>query len=120
MAERLANGRFLPGKSGNPGGQPSGMAEVKALARSHTKEAIQALASIATSKKAPPSARVSAAVALLDRGYGRPAQAVELSGPEGGAIPLDLGGLSEQQLDQLEDILATATREQLEAPDDAH
>ena len=34
----------------------------------------------------PPMAQLAAANALLDRGYGRPAQAVEMSGKDGGPI----------------------------------
>lgn len=36
---------------------------------------IKVLAGIAMQKRAPPSARVNAAIALLDRGWGKPAQA---------------------------------------------
>lgn len=63
---------FLPGKSGNPGGQPGGIAELRALARAHTPEAIGALVEIVRARKAPPAARVAAATAILDRGWGRP------------------------------------------------
>src|SRR5262249_27104083 len=44
---RLANGQFRPGTSGNPGGRPAALAEVKQLARQHTALAIQKLAHIA-------------------------------------------------------------------------
>ena len=40
----------------------------------HTGEAIETLVSIMTNEKAAPAARVSAANALLDRGYGKPPQ----------------------------------------------
>jgi hypothetical protein len=46
--------------------------ELRALAREHTKAALEALVEIVGSKKAPPAARVAAANAILDRGYGRP------------------------------------------------
>lgn len=32
--------------------------------------------------------RVAAAIALLDRGYGKPRQALEHSGPDGAALPV--------------------------------
>jgi Family of unknown function (DUF5681) len=65
---------FKKGQSGNPGGRPKVLAEVKELAREHTAEAIETLVSIMTDPKSAPAARVSAANALLDRGYGRPPQ----------------------------------------------
>ena len=65
---------FKKGQSGNPGGRPKVVAEVKELAREHTAEAIQTLVSIMSDPKSAPAARVSAANALLDRGYGKPPQ----------------------------------------------
>ena len=65
---------FKKGESGNPGGRPKVIAEVKELARAHTGEAIETLVSIMTNQKSAPAARVSAANALLDRGFGKPAQ----------------------------------------------
>ena len=55
------------------------------LARSHTTTAINVLVAVAKSSDSD-SARVSAASAILDRGYGKPAQALEHTGPDGGAI----------------------------------
>ena len=63
------NGRFQPGTSGNPGGRPRAAHSIQELARKHAPEAIQTLADIA--KKGTPGARVSAAIALLDRAYGK-------------------------------------------------
>ena len=67
---------FQPGQSGNPSGRPKECAEVKALARQHTEQAIAVLASIMLNEDAKETARVAAASALLDRGYGKPAQAL--------------------------------------------
>ena len=66
------NGRFQKGKSGNPGGRPKASHSIQELARKHAPEAIKTLAAIA--KKGTPGARVSAAIALLDRAYGKPPQ----------------------------------------------
>ena len=74
---------FKKGQSGNPGGRPKVVAEVRELARAHTGEAVQTLVSIMTDPKSAPGARVSAANALLDRGYGKPPQHQHISG-EGG------------------------------------
>jgi hypothetical protein len=67
---------FKKGQSGNPGGRPKVVAEVRELARLHAPEAIAALVEIMTEGKSE-AARVSAAVALLDRGYGKPAQTID-------------------------------------------
>ena len=65
---------FEKGQSGNPGGRPKVIAEVKELARARTGDAIETLVSIMSNPKAAPAARVSAANSILDRGYGKPPQ----------------------------------------------
>jgi Family of unknown function (DUF5681) len=67
-----SSGSFAKGVSGNPGGRPKAALDVQALARAHTVEAINAL--VAALKDKP--SRVAAASALLDRGWGKPIQAV--------------------------------------------
>ena len=64
-------------------GRPKVVAEVKHLAREHTVEAIKTLASIMNNPKVAPSARVSAANSLFDRGYGKAPQ--HITG-EGGPV----------------------------------
>lgn len=49
--------------------------EIRSLARSHTETALNVLAGIMREESAPHAARVSAAQALLDRGWGKSAQA---------------------------------------------
>ena len=49
-------------------------ADIRSLARSHTETAIKTLAGIMQQKTANTSARVAAATALLDRGWGKPKQ----------------------------------------------
>lgn len=56
--------------------------EIKSLARAHTESAITVLAGIMNQVEAPPAARVAAANALLDRGWGKPTQPI--SGDEDG------------------------------------
>ncbi len=85
---RKSDGRFEKGVSGNPGGRPKDLSRFRELARAHTEAAINALVGIMNNKRAPSAARVSAACALLDRGYGRPRQAMELSGPASEPLPV--------------------------------
>ena len=59
---------------------------IRSLARSHTKTAINVLVGIMGSKDATAAARVSAANAILDRGWGKAAQPLESS--EDGALEL--------------------------------
>ena len=64
--------RFEKGRSGNPGGRPKGDGEIRELARHHTGTALRTLIEIAE-RGENESARVTAANALLDRGWGKPA-----------------------------------------------
>ena len=54
--------------------------DIRAMARSHTDSALNVLRGIMNEVSAPPSARVAAALGILDRGWGRPHQSVEVSG----------------------------------------
>jgi len=53
--------------------------DLKSLARTHTAKAIQVLAGIMNSPKCQDTARAMASNSLLDRGWGRAAQAVEMT-----------------------------------------
>jgi Family of unknown function (DUF5681) len=68
---------FAKGQSGNPGGRPKELRDVIELARSHGPEAIKTLADIMNNDQSPPAARVGAATAILDRGYGKPPQTID-------------------------------------------
>jgi len=54
--------------------------ELKSLARSHAESAVKTLQGIMINRKCQDSARVAAAIALLDRGYGKPKQSHEHGG----------------------------------------
>jgi hypothetical protein len=60
--------------------------EIRSLARSHTRTALNVLVGIMRSKDATAAARVSAANAILDRGWGKAPQAIENGGD--GALEL--------------------------------
>ena len=67
-------GGFQKGRSGNPGGRPKEVGEVRDLARQYTPAAIEALEGVMSSPTAPAAARVAAAEALLNRAWGKPTQ----------------------------------------------
>ena len=59
--------------------------EIRSLARSHTRTALNILVQVMRNKDATPAARVTAANAILDRGWGKAIQAIE-----NGDRPLEL------------------------------
>lgn len=80
IRETARRGRpFRPGQSGNPGGRPKAIAEVRELARSLTALAVQTLVSIMEHGDKD-AARVAAAQAILDGGWGKAVQALDMTG----------------------------------------
>lgn len=69
---------FQKGQSGNPGGRPKVIGEIRELAREYTAEAFETLTQIMGDEDAPAAARVAAVQTILDRGWGKPAQHVEV------------------------------------------
>lgn len=64
--------KFEAGKSGNPGGRCKQDPDIRDLARSKTRQAFKVLFDIMKDTDAPWSSRVSAAVAVIERGHGKP------------------------------------------------
>jgi hypothetical protein len=69
--------------------------DAKALARQCAPEAIATLKAIMLSERAPPAARIGAATALLDRGYGKARQEIEMR-------QYNIARLTDQELGELE------------------
>jgi len=77
-------GQFKKGKSGNPGGRPKEVGDVRELAKQYTAEAIERLVDWMRSDE--PKASVAAANTLLDRAWGKAPQA--LTGDDGGPVKI--------------------------------
>ena len=114
MASPRNNGQFQPGQSGNPGGRPREVGHVRELARQRTEKAVETLATIMEDAKAPAAARVTAAQALLDRGWGRAPQTLNVGSPSE-----DIKNLTDEELDaqiaEVEARLPPAQRDLLRA-----
>ena len=77
-ATRDTKGRLLPGqRSINPKGRPPIIRDLKEAAKAHTRQALNTLVSVMNDPGAAQASRITAAVALLDRGWGRPQQNIE-------------------------------------------
>ena len=98
--------RFEKGRSGNPGGRPKADGDIRELARRHSEAALQTLVEIAANGESE-SARVAAANAILDRGWGKPAVALVADTPQ--VITLNLGDKFRQP-EQLRDVTLKIAR----------
>src|SRR6201987_6146627 len=69
---RERSGHWRKGYCPNPGGRPKAALDIQALARQHAPEAVATLVAALND----PKLRVQAAIALLDRGFGKPHVAI--------------------------------------------
>ncbi len=77
-ANRTVSGRFKPGQSGNPGGRPKTLARVQDLARQYTETSIKVLGEIMEDESERGATRIAAIQVLLDRGWGKPLQRIDM------------------------------------------
>lgn len=89
--------------SGRKKGVPNkATASIREAAQQYTEQALQTLFNVMNTATEPAAARVSAANSILDRAFGKPVQAVQASGPDGGPIEtkatIDTSGLTTEQL----------------------
>lgn len=75
---RDKSGRWLPGHVPNPKGRPRVAHEVRLLAQQHCPAAIAKIAELMVGAE-DQRVQLAAAEAILDRGVGRPIQAVEVT-----------------------------------------
>ena len=79
---------FVKGQSGNPSGRPKENSAVKKLAQSHCIAAIEEL--VRLMKSDDDKIRIQACNAILDRGLGKPAQALIHTGDDdGGPVKIE-------------------------------
>ena len=96
VKRNLPRSAWGPGQSGNPGGRPKVAAEIRDLAREYGSKAIERLVALVDSRN--PAIALRAAEAVLDRGYGRPLQAMKLTeDPPEKPKTLDLQKLTDEE-----------------------
>ena len=79
---------FKKGQSGNPGGRPKEVAEVRELAKEHGPEAIERLVKLMASDNERTA--VAACEAILNRGYGKPGQSVTIGADSENPLPTEI------------------------------
>ena len=131
MANRTGKGYFVKGRSGNPAGRPKNppkfaphtdypdgadrrtVGNLVIEARKFSGLAVDTLVELTKDNYAP-STRYVAATALLDRGYGRPAQSLDLH-LSADAITKRLSDMTDAELAALEQRMIAAAPIVLEA-----
>ncbi len=87
----------LKGRGKKPGSpkKPAGtLVEIRHLAQSHSKTALNRIVDLTGSNT--PSVALAACREILDRAYGKPVQATEITGKNGEAVAIDVTAITER------------------------
>lgn len=118
--------RWKPGQSGNPTGlvKPERAEEhVAQLARKHTVAAINCLVSVMGNDENPPRVRIIAAEAILDRGWGKAEQHIEINAQSEATLRLagvDLRGFESALVSALSPVIEAQAGEGMALADEAN
>ena len=112
----LVSTSWKKGQSGNPAGltsrQRQYVQDVKAACRKHSGRSVRTLAKALNAKDCPWPSKIQAASILLDRGYGKPSQTIDVHAIIGA---MDLSKLTPEELDAFEAlVLRTAAGKVIE------
>lgn len=92
-SKKLPRGKpFQPGQSGNKGGRPRKTDEertLEAMCREKTLDALHVLTTIMNSEASNERNRITAAMAIIERGHGKAVQPTTLSSPGGGPVNMN-------------------------------
>lgn len=81
-----ARGGKREGAGRKPGVPNKVTADIKAIAQSYGEESIIGLIELSRDPETPAAARVAAYREVLDRGYGKAKQGIEMTGEDGGPV----------------------------------
>ena len=87
---------FQKGQSGNPGGRPKVPEELREAFRANSQDACDALCKILKDPAAKDSDKIRAAEIILDRGYGKPTQAVDLEAAVTAPLTISFEGILDE------------------------
>ena len=104
---------FQKGVSGNPKGRPRIVTDIRALAKQHGKEAFTKVLELLKSED--PRVAFSAAQEVLNRGYGKPAQSVDVK-----IEPKELADLTDAELAGIATGSSLGTSEEEDGPQVTH